>query len=86
MGGEEAALFVDEQLVELGAYVFVDAEFLLDCIDDGRDVRVPLGITEREPGRLDLPDAANILIDDRFLTAAVGGLSCLGDEPLGVRR
>ena len=71
MRREEAALLVNEQLIEFRLHFLGNAEILLDGFDDGRHVGVPLEIRKNELRRIELPNAADARVQNGFFTSAV---------------
>ena len=84
MRREEAAFLIDEQLVEFRLHFLGDAEILPDGIDDGRHVPVPLAIFQGELRRIELPDAADVRVQNGLFAPAVRRLLGLGDEAFGI--
>ena len=75
MRRKEAAFFVNEQLVEFRLHFLGDAEILPDGIDDGRHMCVPLAVLQSELRGIELPDAADVRVPNRFSPRPYGACS-----------
>ena len=86
MADEEAALIIEQQLVELGCDRRVNAEPLGDAGQDRLQRPGPVPAADAHPIRADLPAAPNRRVDHGLFAAAVGGRFGHGDELPGLHR
>lgn len=87
MRQEETAGFIEEQVVEVAVeFLLFETQLPLNRLHRRREVLRPVGIGEREPVRVQLPDAPDAGIDERLLALAVRCLSAPLDEFRRLRR
>ena len=73
MADEEAALIIEQQLVELGCDRGIDAEPLCDAGQDCLQRPDPVPAADAHPIRADLPATPNRRVDHGLLATTVGG-------------
>ena len=81
---EEAALIVDQQLIQAGVDRIADAKALGDAGDDGFQCLRPLLAGKLKFRRADLPGTADAGVDDCFAAAAIRRLLGDRDQLLGL--
>ena len=87
MRQEEAALFVHEQLVEVGRQLAVfEPQGPLHVLEDGSDEIVPLRVGQLKLAGVEFPNAPHVGIDHRFRPLAIRCLAAELDQFAGLRR
>jgi len=86
MGHEEAALVVDQQLVQLGDHTGAGTQPSGRALDDAVQHRGPVLARDADTISTNLPSAAHHRVDQRFATAAVGRTLGHRDKLRGLRR
>jgi hypothetical protein len=86
MAGKEAALIIDQKLVEFGGNRFAHPEAFGDAGDNRLQRPLPMLAADPHPIRGDLPGAPHGRIDDGIRAAAIGRALGNRDELLGLHR
>lgn len=86
MADEEAALVIDQQLVELGGDGAGHAEPLGRACNDACERLWPVLAADGDPHAFDLPRPAHLRVDHGLGAPAKGGARCRLDQLLGLCR